>query len=84
MSMYYDARGQQNMELFTGQSNIMGREKKALMVYWFYTNIHLLIHNMLIDGLEWYGLLVDYLDVFNSCLDSHSYGTHSLQSELVN
>ncbi len=25
------------------------------------------------------GLLVDYCDVFISCLDSHSDGTHSLQ-----
>ncbi len=34
---------------------------------------------MLTDGLEWYGLLVDYCGVFISCLDSHSDGTHSLQ-----
>ncbi len=34
---------------------------------------------MLSDGLEWCGLLVDYCDVFISCLDSHSDGTHSLQ-----
>ncbi len=33
-----------------------------------------------IDGLEWCELLVDYCDVFISCLDSHSDGTHSLQS----
>ncbi len=33
----------------------------------------------LTDGLEWCGLLVDYCDVFISCLDSHSDGTHSLQ-----
>ncbi len=32
---------------------------------------------MLTDGLEWCGLLVDYCDVFISCLDSHSDGTHS-------
>ncbi len=31
------------------------------------------------NGLEWCGLLVDYCDVFISCLDSHSDGTHSLQ-----
>ncbi len=31
------------------------------------------------DGLEWCGLLVDYCDVFISCLDFHSDGTHSLQ-----
>ncbi len=34
---------------------------------------------MLTDGLKWCGLLVDYCDVFISCLDSHSDGTHSLQ-----
>ncbi len=33
----------------------------------------------LTDGVEWCGLLVDYCDVFISCLDSHSDGTHSLQ-----
>ncbi len=35
---------------------------------------------MLTDGLECCGLLVDYCDVFISCLDSHSDGTHSLPS----
>ncbi len=34
----------------------------------------------LTDGLEWCVLLVDYCGVFISCLDSHSDGTHSLQS----
>ncbi len=33
---------------------------------------------MLTDGLDWRGLLVDYCDVFISCLDSHSDGTHSI------
>ncbi len=37
------------------------------------------LHNELIAGLKWCGLLVDYCDVFISCLDSHSDGTHSLQ-----
>ncbi len=37
------------------------------------------LHRTSIDGLEWCGLLVDYCDVFISCLDSHSDGTHSLQ-----
>ncbi len=37
-------------------------------------------HNkMLTEGLESCGLLVDCCDVFISCLDSHSDGTHSLQ-----
>ncbi len=35
--------------------------------------------DILIDGLESCGLLVDYSDVFISCLDSCSDGTHSLQ-----
>ncbi len=35
--------------------------------------------NTITDGLERCGLLVDYCDVFISCLDSHSDGTHSLQ-----
>ncbi len=38
------------------------------------------LHKMLIDGLEWCRLLVHYCDVFISCLDSNSDGTHSLQS----
>ncbi len=42
--------------------------------------IHIL-HKMLTDGLEWCGSLVDYCDVFISCLDfRHSDGTHSLQT----
>ncbi len=36
-------------------------------------------HKMLTDGLKLCGLLVDYHDVFISCLDLHSDGTHSLQ-----
>uniref|UniRef100_A0A8C1LFD5 L3MBTL histone methyl-lysine binding protein 4 n=1 Tax=Cyprinus carpio TaxID=7962 RepID=A0A8C1LFD5_CYPCA len=35
---------------------------------------------MFTDGLECCGLLVDYCDVFISCLDSHSDGTHSLRN----
>ncbi len=38
-----------------------------------------MLHKTLIDELEKCGLLVDYCDVFISCLDSHSDGTHSLQ-----
>ncbi len=37
------------------------------------------LDKMLTDGLALCGLLVDYCDVFISCLDSHSDGTHSLQ-----
>ncbi len=35
------------------------------------------LHKLLIDVLT--GCLVDYCDVFISCLDSHSDGTHTLQ-----
>ncbi len=38
-------------------------------------------HKSLIDGLELWGLLVDYCDVFISCLDSYSDSTHSLWSK---
>ncbi len=38
------------------------------------------LQKTLTDGLEWCGLLVDYCDVFISCLGSHSDGTHSPQS----
>ncbi len=38
------------------------------------------LHKMLIAGLECCGVLVDFCDVFISCLDSHSDGTHPLQS----
>ncbi len=48
------------------------------MSWWICFSFCLL--QMLTDGLEWCGLLVDYCDVFISCLDSHSDGTHSLQS----
>ncbi len=37
------------------------------------------LHMISMDGLEWCGLLLDYCDVFISCSDSHSDGTHSLQ-----
>ncbi len=43
-----------------------------------FTNMQLLTSKD-VNGLEWCGLLVDYYDVFISCLDSHSDGTHSLQ-----
>ncbi len=45
---------------------------------WFQAHSFLL-HKMLIDGLKLCELLVYYCDVFISCLNSHSDGTHSLQ-----
>ncbi len=35
----------------------------------------------LIDGLKLYGSLVDYCDVFISCLDSYSDGWHPFTTE---
>ncbi len=52
----------------------------ALIMDLFLTNTVFPLLKMLTDGLEWCGLLVDYCDVFISCLDSHSDSTHSLQS----
>ncbi len=40
-------------------------------------------HKTLINGLEWYGLLVNFCDLFISYLDSHSDGTHSLQTAKI-
>ncbi len=84
-----DVRGQQEMDLKEGGSVIMD-----YYYYTFYNGFKLngginggfifythglSLHKMSVDGLEWCGLLVDYCDVFISCLDSHSDGTHSLQ-----
>ncbi len=55
---------------------------KVKMLWWricFSQRHSFSLQKMLTDGLEWCGLLVDYCDVFISCLDSHSDGTHSLQ-----
>ncbi len=53
--------------------------KKNLMMDLILTNTQFSPHKMLTDRLEWCGLLVGYCDVFISCSDSHSDGTHSLQ-----
>ncbi len=45
----------------------------------FSQTLSFLLHTTYIDELDCCGLLVDYCDVFISCLDSHSDGTHSLQ-----
>ncbi len=83
-------RGQQEIEFSTRGSVIMivdwylarrNRLKLKLSSWWicFLQTCSFSLHKMLIDELEWCGLLVDYCDVFISCLDSHSDGTHSLQ-----
>ncbi len=46
--------------------------KNILMMDIFIRNIHIMLHDILIDGMESCGLLVDYWGVFISCLDSHS------------
>ncbi len=75
---------------FLWGSNIMGVhlyiiqkqhfEVKNALIDLFHTYTHSFSrHKTITDGLAWCGLLVDYFDVFISCLDSHSDGTHSLQ-----
>ncbi len=45
----------------------------------FFTNMQLFTSHDINWWMEWCGLLVDYCEVFISCLDSYSDGTHSLQ-----
>ncbi len=74
---------QQQMHFFTGGRVIMDYGLYYDSSWWwicFLQTRTLCLLQMLTDGLEWCGLLVDYCDVFISCLDSHSDGTHSLQS----
>ncbi len=83
MQVDFNVRGQQGMNFFTGGSVNMDYELTPLtQLRWicFFETWMFLLHKILIDGLESCGLLVDYCDVFISCLDSHSDGTHSLQS----
>ncbi len=72
----------QTSPFLNGDSNIMDRGILAISNskwIFFFQTCTFLLHKTLIDGLESYGLLVDYCDVFISCLVSHSGGTHSLQ-----
>ncbi len=70
--------------LFTGESNIMERgliKIKLKASFWwvcFLQTCSFCLLKIFNDWLEWCGLLVDYCDVFISCLDSHSDGTHWL------
>ncbi len=83
---------QQEMDFFSGGSVIMGLllEKVHLLLSLIWV---ILVKNILMmdlfqllsspdvnwwTGVVW--IIVDYCDVFISCLDSHSDGTHSLQS----
>ncbi len=95
MSVDFDVRGQQRINLFTGGIIIIYRglyilsRSDSLKLkhlndgFLSYKHAAFLLHKMLIDGLESCGLLVDYCDVFISCLDSHSDGTHPSISEQV-
>ncbi len=74
--------------VFTGEINVFAHilarsnslNQNVLLLLIFYLQTHSFSLHKVIDGLEWCGLLVDYCDVFISCLDSHSDGTHSQQS----
>ncbi len=88
LSVDFNVRGQQGMYLFTGLNVIMHYELgqkwpfKAKTSWWicFLQTHSFSLHKMFTDGLESCGsLYCDYCDVFISCFDSHSDGTHSLQ-----
>ncbi len=64
---------------FSLEKAILWFEVKNVLILNLLQTCTFLFHMMLIDGLESCGLLVDYCDVFISCLESHSEGTHSLQ-----
>ncbi len=57
------------MNFFTGGSVIMDYGCLNDLIICSYTSSFWL-HKTLTDGLEWCELLVDYCDVFISCLDS--------------
>ncbi len=57
----------------------MEEKKQRLDGFVHYKHAPFSLHKTFINGLELCGLLVDYCDVFISCLGSHSDGTHSLQ-----
>ncbi len=66
---------QQEMHFFTGGRVIMDYELVfELKTSWWWICFSFCLLQMLTDGLEWCGLLVVFLS------DSHSDGTHSLQS----
>ncbi len=69
----FHVRGQPRTDFFT-ESIIMDYG-----LICFLQTCSFLFQKMLIDGLDLCGLLVDYCDIFISCLNSHSDGTHSLQ-----
>ncbi len=64
---------------------IVAKSNYELLMDLILTNMQLFASEdvTVIDGLEMCGLFVDYCNVFISCLDSHSDGTHSLQRTYV-
>ncbi len=70
-----------NENVLTLRSSGINSLKLKTSKWWivFIQTHRFLLHKMLIDRLDLCGLLVNYCDVFISCLDSHSDGTHSLQ-----
>ncbi len=60
------------------------KQQVQMLQWWMYLlqKWNISLHKMLIDGLEFCGLLADYCDVLNSYLDSHSDGTHSLTAPI--
>ncbi len=68
------------LDFFHWESNVMDRgvvfQPKAAVLNLFLTNMQILASQ---DVNWWTGVVWLYCDVFISCLDSHSDGTHSLQ-----
>ncbi len=85
MLVDFDERGQHRMDFVTEEWVIMDSEfderYKVEMSGWicFLETHSFSLHKTLTDGLELCGSLADYCDVFISCLDSHSDGTHWMQ-----
>ncbi len=59
------------------RSNILKLKRLVSYKHWVFFAFTF-IDKTLIDGLESCGLHMDYCDVFSSCLNSHSDGTHLL------
>ncbi len=64
----------------TAVHQLMSCETKSCV---FVINVLMVeLFNMLIDGLESCGLLIDYCDVFISCFDSDFDGTHHCRGSI--
>ncbi len=76
--MDFDVRMQHGMDYYAllwPEASIL----KLTAKLWFCVLHSFLLHKTYINELGSCGLLVNYCNVFISCLDSHSDGTHSLQ-----